>query len=121
MTRVSMRVVLAAALAAGTSGARARGDLTGMALELHAAAAANDAGAIRKLAAAGAPIEARDKAKRTAPLITTRANVAEAAAALIDAGADVNLADGEGVAPLAHAKSRGYSDMIRMLEAAGAR
>ena len=80
MTRVSRRVILAAALAAGTSGARARGDLTGMALELHAAAAANDAGAIRKLAAAGAPIEARDKAKRTALLIATRANVVEAAA-----------------------------------------
>jgi hypothetical protein len=40
---------------------------------------------------------------------------------LIDAGANVNLADGEGVSPLAHAKSRGYTEMIRMLEAAGAR
>ena len=42
-------------------------------------------------------------------------------AQLIAAGADVNLADGEGVSPLAHARSRGYSAMIAMLEKAGAR
>ena len=40
---------------------------------------------------------------------------------LIDAGADVNLADGEGITPLQHARTRGYSAMIRRLEAAGAR
>lgn len=40
---------------------------------------------------------------------------------LIDAGANVNLADGEGVSPLAHARQRGYAEMIRMLEAAGAK
>ncbi|GHF47463.1 hypothetical protein GCM10017056_19060 [Seohaeicola zhoushanensis] len=41
--------------------------------------------------------------------------------ALIDAGADVTLADGEGVTPLGHARARGYGDIARMLEAAGAR
>ncbi|MCA3575239.1 MAG: ankyrin repeat domain-containing protein [Aestuariivirga sp.] len=40
---------------------------------------------------------------------------------LIAAGADVNLADGQGVSPLAHARSRGYAEMVRMLEQAGAR
>jgi hypothetical protein len=40
---------------------------------------------------------------------------------LIDAGADVNLPDGQGVKPLAHARERGYADMVRMLEAAGAK
>jgi len=40
---------------------------------------------------------------------------------LIDAGANVNLADGDGVSPLAHARQRGYVEMIHMLEAAGAR
>jgi hypothetical protein len=40
---------------------------------------------------------------------------------LIEAGADVNLADGEGVSPLAHARARGHAEMARMLEAAGAR
>lgn len=39
---------------------------------------------------------------------------------LVDAGADVNLADGEGVTPLQHARQRGYSEMVEILEAAGA-
>jgi uncharacterized protein len=42
-------------------------------------------------------------------------------AQLIAAGADVNLADGEGVSPLTHARQRGYAEMIQMLEKAGAR
>ncbi|OZI77906.1 ankyrin repeat domain-containing protein [Bordetella genomosp. 12] len=40
---------------------------------------------------------------------------------LIEAGADVNLADGEGVTPLAHARQRGQKDTERLLLAAGAR
>lgn len=40
---------------------------------------------------------------------------------LIAGGADVNLADRDGITPLAHAKSRGYSQMVRLLEAAGAK
>lgn len=39
---------------------------------------------------------------------------------LVDAGADVNLADRDGMTPLAHAKSRGYQEMIAILKAAGA-
>ena len=39
---------------------------------------------------------------------------------LIEAGADVNLADGQGVSPLAHARQQGYTAMIELLEAAGA-
>ena len=40
---------------------------------------------------------------------------------LVEAGADVNLADGSGVTPLAHARQRGYREIIAILEAAGAR
>ena len=40
---------------------------------------------------------------------------------LVAAGADVNLADGSGVTPLAHARQGGYTEMIAILEAAGAR
>jgi ankyrin repeat protein len=40
---------------------------------------------------------------------------------LVEAGADVNLADGSGVTPLAHARQRGYSEMVEILEKAGAR
>ncbi len=41
--------------------------------------------------------------------------------ALVDAGADVNIADRQGTTPLQHARRRGYVDMARILEAAGAR
>ena len=35
--------------------------------------------------------------------------------------ADVNIADAEGVSPLAHAKQRSYAEMVEMLEKAGAK
>jgi ankyrin repeat protein len=40
---------------------------------------------------------------------------------LIEHGADVDLADGDGVRPLAHAGARGQSEIVALLEAAGAR
>ena len=40
---------------------------------------------------------------------------------LIAAGADVNLADSQGVTPLVHARQRGYGEIIALLEAAGAK
>jgi ankyrin repeat protein len=41
--------------------------------------------------------------------------------ALVDAGADVNIADGDGVTPLQHARRRGYAEIARTLAAAGGR
>ncbi len=38
---------------------------------------------------------------------------------LVEAGADVNLADGNGVTPLAHAHQRGFKEIIAILEGAG--
>lgn len=40
---------------------------------------------------------------------------------LIEHGADVDLADGDGITPLAHARSRGYHEIAALLEAEGAR
>ena len=45
----------------------------------------------------------------------------EIVALLIDAGADVDLADDDGVTPLAHARSRGYDEIAALLRADGAR
>jgi hypothetical protein len=42
-------------------------------------------------------------------------------ALLIENGADVDLADGDGVRPLAHARARGQHAIVRLLEEAGAR
>ena len=41
--------------------------------------------------------------------------------ALVEAGADVNIADKQGATPLQHARRRGYVEMGRILESAGAR
>lgn len=41
--------------------------------------------------------------------------------ALVDAGADVNITDGSGKSPLTLARRRGYTTMIEILRAAGAR
>ena len=45
----------------------------------------------------------------------------EIVADLIRGGADVNLADADGVTPLAHARARGYAEIGKLLEAAGAK
>ncbi|HEY4134384.1 MAG TPA: ankyrin repeat domain-containing protein [Alphaproteobacteria bacterium] len=39
----------------------------------------------------------------------------------VAAGANVNLADGDGVTPLAHATKRGYADIVAILRSKGAR
>ncbi|MFN0302594.1 MAG: ankyrin repeat domain-containing protein [Burkholderiales bacterium] len=41
--------------------------------------------------------------------------------ALVDAGANVNLADGQGRTPLTLARAHGYREMVRILQEAGAR
>lgn len=40
---------------------------------------------------------------------------------LVEAGADINIADRDGVTPLVHARRRGYSEMAAILERAGGR
>ena len=40
---------------------------------------------------------------------------------LVEAGAAVDRADRQGVTPLAHARARGYAEMVRILEEAGRR
>jgi len=45
----------------------------------------------------------------------------EIVALLIEHGADVNLADRDGVTPLQHAKRRGYTEMAKLLSNAGAK
>ncbi len=48
-------------------------------------------------------------------------NHTETLRALVEAGADVNIADGSGSTPLKRARSRSYRDMVAILERAGAK
>ena len=93
---------------------------------LIAAAHLGHDGVVRTLIRAGAPLDHVNNLGWTAVIEAIvlgdggRRHVATLRA-LIDAGANVNLADRAGMTPLALAKARGYADMVAMLVQAGAR
>ena len=81
--------------------------------------------AVRVLVAAGAPLDHVNNLQWTALLeaiILGDGGPRHTAvvSTLVKAEADIGIADGNGVTPLAHARSRGYRAMIAILEAAGA-
>lgn len=93
---------------------------------LIAAAHLGHDGVVRQLIAAGAPLNHVNNLHWTAAIESIvlgdggRRHQATLKA-LIDAGADLRLADREGNTPLQLARSRGYAQMVKMLEAAGGR
>lgn len=109
---------LAALLAVPAAGAQPASSRE--ALPLHAAAARDDVAALRALLAAGAPLDARDPAGRTALLVATHENKVAAARVLIDAGADVNAKDAISDSPYLYAGARGHLQILRMTLAHGA-
>jgi uncharacterized protein len=91
---------------------------------LIAAAHLGHDGVVRQLLAAGAPIDHVNNLHWTAAIEAVvlgdgGARHQATLKALIDAKANLALTDRQGNTPLALAKSRGYQNMIRMLEAAG--
>lgn len=93
---------------------------------LIAAAHLGHAEVVRVLIAAGAPLNHVNNLGWTALIESIvlgdgGRNHTDTLAALVRAGANVNIADRNGVTPLQMAKSRGYVEMVRILEAAGAR
>lgn len=91
---------------------------------LIAAAHLGHAEIVRMLIAAGAPLDHVNNLKWTALIESIvlgdgGRNHTDTLTAL--AGANVNLADGQGATPLALARSRGYTEMIRILTEAGAK
>ena len=68
---------------------------------------------------------ARDKRKALIPYITAGdphpSLTVPLMRALVEAGADVNIADRQGITALQHARRRGYVEIARILENAGAR
>ncbi|KAF0923615.1 hypothetical protein E2562_006603 [Oryza meyeriana var. granulata] len=73
---------------------------------LHAAAARGDTGEVRRLGPGA--LEGRDREGRTALHVAAAAGEAEAAAALVDMGADAAATDARGRTPLDVAREKGY-------------
>lgn len=93
---------------------------------LIAAAHLGHAEVVRTLIAAGAPLDHVNNLKWTALIESIvlgdgGRNHTETLRALVEAGANVNLPDGHGATPLTLARSRGYRDMVAILEKAGAK
>jgi uncharacterized protein len=93
---------------------------------LIAAAHLGHVAVVRELIRAGAPLDHLNNLGWTALLEAIilgdgGARHTEIVRALVAAGAGPGLADREGTTPHAHARSRGYAEMVRILDAAGAR
>jgi ankyrin repeat protein len=89
-------------------------------LRLHEAAVAGDVDAIRRLAAAGVDLDARDDAGRTPVMAATIARQTEAVRELLDAGADVDIRDTRLDNPFLYAGAEGLLDILRVANEAGA-
>jgi ankyrin repeat protein len=93
---------------------------------LIAAAHLGHDGVVRQLIAAGAPLDHVNNLHWTAvieAIVLGDGGPRHQATlkALIDAGANLQLKDRQGNTPLQLARSRGYTEMVRMLERAGAK
>jgi uncharacterized protein len=116
--------MLKLALAAGTDPKNITSPYQGTAL--IAAAHLGHAEVVRTLIAAKAPLDHVNNLGWTAlmeSIVLGNGGKAhtETLAALVQAGANLNIADRQGVTPLGHARARGYAEMVRILEAARAR
>jgi ankyrin repeat protein len=93
---------------------------------LIAAAHLGHDGVVRQLIAAGAPLDLVNNLHWTAVIESIVLGDGgprhqRTLQALIGAGANLELPDRQGQTPLALARSRGYGEMVRMLQQAGAR
>ena len=116
--------MLKLALAGGTNPKAITSPYNGTAL--IAAAHLGHAEVVRVLIAAGAPLDHVNNLGWTAlmeSIVLGNGGKAhtDTLEALVKAGANVNLADRAGATPLRLAKGRGYAEMVRILEAAGAK
>ena len=116
----SLRVLLA--LGASAKLVTSRYDGTA----LIAAAHLGHDGVVRQLIQAGAPLDHVNNLHWTAvieAIVLGDGGVRHQATlkALLDAGASTQLADRSGATPLQLARARGYTTMVQMLQAAGAR
>ena len=88
---------------------------------LIAAAHLGHAAVVRELIKAGAPLDHVNNIGWTAVLEAVilgdgGSRHVATLRALVEAGADVRITDREGMSPLAHARRRGYVEMVTILE-----
>lgn len=112
------------AIAAGASAKQVTSPYDGTAL--IAAAHLGHVEVVKALIAGGAPLDHVNNLKWTALIEAIvlgdgGKNHTETVRVLVEAGADVNLPDGNGVRPLGLAERRGYSAISALLKAAGAK
>ena len=93
---------------------------------LIAAAHLGHDGAVKELIRAGAPLDHVNNLGWTALIEAVilgdgGPRHVETVRALVEAGADANIADRQGATPLQHARARGYAEMVAILERAGGR
>ena len=79
------------------------------------AAQRGDAAALRRLMAAGAPLDPVDAAGQTPLLLAVNHNRLEAAAALIEGGADINAQAANRDSPWLQAGALGRTEMLRLM------
>ena len=116
----TLRVLLAGGASAKLTTSRYDGTA------LIAAAHLGHDGVVRQLIEAGAPLNHVNNLHWTAvieAIVLGDGGLRHQATlkALLDAGADTQLADRNGATPLQLARARGYAAMVKMLQAAGAR
>ena len=88
--------------------------------KLIQAAERGDTATVLQLLAAGAAINSRDRAGRTAVMAATHGNQVETVQALIAAGADINLQDNRQDNPFLYAGAEGLLAILKLTIAAGA-
>jgi uncharacterized protein len=116
--------MLKIAIAAGAKSGQMTSPYDGTAL--IAAAHLGHVEVVRTLIAAGAPLDHVNNLNWTALIESIvlgdgGPNHIACLKALADAGANVNIADGNGVSPLKLAERHGFDEMVRILKAAGAK
>ncbi len=116
LTRLVTMLLVAVVSAASLAPARSGGEDT---MLLPDAAAEGDAAAVRRLLAAGVPVDTRNAARRTPLLLATHGNHVEVAKLLIEAGADVNAKDAIRDTPFLYAGAEGRDEILRAILATG--
>jgi ankyrin repeat protein len=114
LTRLVTMVLVALVSAASLAPAEGGDDSM-----LYEAASDGDIERVRRLLAAGAPVDMRDGARRTPLLLATQADHVEVAKLLIEAGADVNAKDTIRDTPFLYAGAEGRDEILRHILATG--